>query len=81
MPFSFSYLVEKIGAKVKLDKGGLVMRFSDDVDVTEAQRTINFETLVSRIGGSIGVGKELLWITFTCITALKSVASFVRRFI
>ena len=58
-----------------------MIRFGDDVDVTEAQKTIDFVTLVSRIGGSIGVGKELLWISFTCMTAFKTVASFLRRFI
>ena len=42
---------------------GLFIEIEDKVKVLQSKLTINEVTLVTRIGGIIGVGKEFLWIT------------------
>ena len=43
-------------------KYGLFVQFEDTVDVRRSNIVISPTTLVTRIGGIIGVGKELFWI-------------------
>ena len=42
---------------------GMYVQVEEKVKVQESLYTINEVTLVTRIGGIIGVGKEFLWIT------------------
>ena len=47
------------------------------VRVSRAQWSIDPMTLVTRVGGVVGVGKELLWLvllvtTFTCTTCARA---------
>ena len=38
--------------------------FYQTVDVTASQKTIDFLTLLTRLGGATGVGKEVIWLLF-----------------
>ena len=49
---------------------GLFIEVEEKVEVLESMFTINEMTLVTRIGGIIGVGKEFLWITILAIGAI-----------
>ena len=40
---------------------GILMYFDDEVDVTATEITIDGLTLMTRLGGATGVGKEVLW--------------------
>ena len=42
---------------------GLFIQFDELVKTTKSHYVIGTITLLTRIGGIIGVGKELLWIT------------------
>ena len=57
------------------------MLFDRLVSVTETGLSVNEMTLLTRVGGIIGVGKELLWIILFsltyCITMYNYVASFL----
>ena len=38
------------------------MYFDGEVDVTATEKTIDGLTLMTRLGGATGVGKEMIWI-------------------
>ena len=52
----------------RTDSYGLVVEFDREVDVTEVKFSIGFITLLTRLGGIIGVGKELLWVLISIFT-------------
>ena len=54
---------------------GLFVEVEEKIEVLESMFTINEVTLVTRIGGIIGVGKEFLWIT---ILAIGSIIKFFK---
>ena len=64
------YQVTKTGYDERTDRYGLFVTIDREVEVTQAHLTIPPLTLITRIGGIIGVGKELLWILITLITYL-----------
>ena len=41
---------------------GMKLYFDSSVEVTAAQKTIDGLTLMTRLGGATGVGKEMIWI-------------------
>ena len=41
---------------------GMKIYFDKTIDVTAAQKTIDGLTLMTRLGGATGVGKEMIWI-------------------
>ena len=45
-----------------IDQSGLVVTLDEQVEGTSSSFQIGPKTLAVRIGGIIGVGKELLWI-------------------
>ena len=57
-------------------KYGLFILFDDTVETTRSRMVINPETLITRIGGIIGVGKELLWIVLICSGAFTLFTAF-----
>ena len=71
----YRYKVEQFGLVNSKEVFGLSLRFDSVVGQTISDWQITHATLLTRFGGIIGVGKELLWVillTFTSIT-------FVRR--
>ena len=58
------------------DKYGLYLRFEDTVETTKMNIVITSTTLLTRIGGIIGVGKELLWVIVFVCGALKAILWF-----
>ena len=50
---------------------GLFIQFKIMVSVHESSYVINEFTLLTRVGGIIGVGKELFWILIVMFTVIK----------
>ena len=48
------------------NKYGMKIYFINDVEVTKSHLTIDYLTLMSRIGGIIGVGQAFAWIILFC---------------
>ena len=46
----------------------MFINFDTEVDQTQSELTIEPMTLLTRIGGIVGVGKEFLWIIITVCT-------------
>ena len=61
------------------DRYGLYIQFEDTIVITTSTLAINAKTLITRIGGIIGVGKELLWVVvFLCVT-LQSALTLIKQ--
>ena len=76
----FRYTVDE-DAQAKKTFGGVYLLFDRLVSVTKTGLSVNEMTLLTRVGGIVGVGKELLWIILFsityCITMYNYVASFL----
>ena len=81
-PFLFSYKVDREGFDDADDESGLFVAFDNEVIETRHKLEIGTKTLVTRIGGVIGVGKELFWINIFIITSsglFESLSKILRR--
>lgn len=58
----------KDGIDARTDRYGLVVQFDTEVEITDVNFNIGVMTLLTRLGGIIGVGKNLLWLIITFIT-------------
>ena len=59
------------------DKFGLFIQFEDIIKVQKSAFVIDSITLMTRIGGIIGVGKEFLWIVVLCFYFLNFISTFI----
>ena len=58
---------------------GISMRFDSEISVIETQVSLDFPNLLTRIGGAIGVGKELFWIIIFTTTFLHTLYTRVKN--
>ena len=56
------------GFDARGDRYGLYVQFDKEVDETNINWTIEPLTLLTKIGGIIGVGKELFWVLVFLLT-------------
>ena len=70
------YQVMDIGLKEHIDTG-IEIWFEKKVKITKSEFSVNMESLLSTIGGFIGISKNFLWLLIMLIT---SVGTFVTRF-
>ena len=61
-------------------KYGLFVQFEDTVDVRRSNIAISPTTLVTRIGGIVGVGKELLWVILAFSGSLMCILDTCKLF-
>ena len=62
-----------MGSNNNEERYGFNLVFDESVEVTESVFSIDFVTLLTRIGGAVGVGKECLWIIFIILNKLLTV--------
>ena len=66
------------------DTFGVYIRFLDVVEVTRSDLLLKPLTMVGRLGGIIGVGKEVLWISIfflgSAVSVISVTQSTIRRF-
>ena len=62
------------------EHNGVFVDFENFVERQRTGRQINFGTFTSRVGGVIGVGKNLLWAVILSFTSLLTISSFVKQF-
>ena len=66
------YFVNKIGFDRKDGKEGMFLIFDNVIEQTVSELKIGPKTLLTRVGGIIGVGKNLLWAIVFLFTSLGS---------
>ena len=72
------YVSTEIGENHNTNQVGFDVQFEKHVVVSRSTFTVNWVTLITRIGGIIGVGKELLWVIVFCVTTLTAVFSKIK---
>ena len=62
--------MQHIGFQPTSDRSGVKVVLETEVLQTVSSLQIGVKTLATRVGGIIGVGKELLWILIFCVNTL-----------
>ena len=79
---SKSYYISEIGnwySDKSYTKGkGLQIVFENEVDVTKSSYQLDVETLMSKIGGYIGISKNFMWLIILFLTSIGSLVSFIK---
>ena len=75
-----TYLVKHMGDRHydKANEYGVSLWFENEVAVTKASWKTNAETIISAIGGFIGIGKEFLWLTILLISSVGALLSYLK---
>ena len=71
--------MDHVGSTSLIDKSGLVLTFDQQVEESVSSFQIGLKTLVSRIGGIIGAGKELFWIVTLSFTVPPLLLSLIKH--
>ena len=64
------YQVKLIGVEERMETKGIVIYFEKTVDVTRTEFIIGFITIMSEIGGFIGISKNLLWVIILVLSTI-----------
>ena len=72
------YQAKKVGLRESTDVRGLIVRFENEVDVIKSSWKMDVETLLSEIGGFIGLNKNFLWIITVIISSIGVLISNVK---
>ena len=67
-----TYQATEMGLRRKTSKG-LIIWFENEVDITKSSWKVDAVTIISNIGGFIGIGKEFLWLVILLLTILLSI--------
>ena len=73
--YIFSFHTRKTGFDARDDRYGIFVDIIGEVEIIASKFNIEFLTLMTRIGGIIGVGKEFLWISLSIYTLFISILS------
>ena len=74
-----SYKIKTSGSTEFEDRMGLVLSFDGMVEKTTSKLQISAKTLVIRIGGLIGIGKNLLWLIIFLLSSFGSFKLFFKK--
>ena len=69
------------GFDARGDRYGLYVQFDKEVDETNINWTIEPLTLLTKIGGIIGVGKEFFWVIISMSGLLFMMQKYTRSLI
>ena len=75
-----SFEVEDIGFFSSKNIRGMAFAFADEVEVTTTELQIGAKTLLTRVGGVIGVGKEFLWIILCGLSGIKVIRTIFTKY-
>ena len=56
------YSAKEIGLRENENRRGLIIRFENEVEIIKSSWKMDVETLLSEMGGFIGLNKNFLWI-------------------
>ena len=74
----YRYITRKVGFDARKDRYGLFVAFNEDIEVFTENLIIQPITLLTRIGGIIGVGKELLWVALSLATFAMALTTKIK---
>ena len=74
------YRSEQVGYIDTMDRSGVILSFDSVVEQTNSELQIDKITLLTRCGGIIGVGKNLLWIIIFILSSFATSVSILKTF-
>ena len=74
------YRSEQVGYIDTTDRSGVILSFDSVVEQTHSELQIDRITLLTRCGGIIGVGKNLLWIIIFVLSSLATSVSILKTY-
>ena len=72
------YQVKEVGLREMQNIRGLIIRFENEVDITKSLWKMDVETLLSEIGGFIGLNKNFLWILTLSLSTMGIICSHIK---
>ena len=69
------YQAREVGLREIQNIRGLIIRFENEVDIIKSSWKMNVETLLSEIGGFIGLNKNFLWILTLFLSTMSIICS------
>ena len=45
-----------------MNRHGVILTFNNEVELIKSELTVSFQTLITRVGGILGVGRTLTWL-------------------
>ena len=73
------YQAEVIGVRGwKNVKGGIAIWFLDEVDIVKSSWKMDAKSLISSVGGFIGVSKDFLWLLIMLLTSVGGIISYIK---
>ena len=64
------YQTKHIGSKQLKEQTGIIIWFEHIVEITESRYTTGFKTLISKIGGFIGISKNFVWLIILLLSSI-----------
>ena len=61
-------------------KYGMFIQFEDIVELKKSSFVIDAQTMLTRIGGTIGVGKEFFWVFIFMLGVLKKAFEYLQKY-
>ena len=75
------YKIEEAGLVESLNKAGVIALFDLEVEQTVTKLQIDYITFLTRVGGIIGVGKNLAWILIFAFSSLGGACNFLKKYL
>ena len=73
------YQAEAIGVRGWNNvKGGIAIWLLDEVDIVKASWKMDVKSLISSVGGFIGVSKDFLWLLIMLLTSVGGLISYIK---
>ena len=72
------YLAKEIGLRERQNVKGLIIRFENEVDIIKSSWKMDVETLLSEMGGFIGLNKNFLWIITLSLSTMGILCSNIK---
>lgn len=75
------YKIEEAGLVESLTKAGVIALFDSDVHQSKTKLQIDYITFLTRVGGIIGVGKNLAWILIFTLSSVGGAWNFLKKYL
>ena len=72
------YLAKEISLRERESVKGLIIRFENEVDIIKSSWKMDVETLLSAIGGFIGLNKNFLWVITLALSTMGILCSNIK---
>ena len=73
------FQVKNIGLRQVVGKNGIIIWFEKVVEIMQARPTTDAKTLISKIGGFIGISKNFMWLIILLLSSISILLSHFNK--